>query len=305
MIGTIFTITNKEGEEIKINDHTTDPSKIIALQNYPTFETDIKNNEIDKEGQHGIWDFYSFLGKRIITFSGVIVGDLEADVEEVKNNLINVMSIPLQSDETMNGYVTIKWVDPLGSSWQVEAKLMRSIQFSRNMRQNYRLDFNFSVKSSDPYIYSQVLNTQVGVRGYIKQGAQFPIILPTVMGQNQVNTLVVSNDGEVTVHTIIRIYGEDQGDVTNPRIQNVTTGKTFQLDTVLVGASNWIEINSLEGTVVDQDGDDLSGLINADSEFILLKPGTNELLYISDEDPIVTLESPTAPWTVKFRTAKI
>lgn len=305
MIGTTYTITNRDGELIKINDHVTNPNQIIALQEYPSFDVDIKNNEIDREGQHGIWDFYSYFGKRIMTFSGVIVGATEQDVEAVKNKLIKVTSIPLQSDEDNDGYVVVKWTDVNGESWQVEAKLIKSIQFGRPMKQNYRLDFNFSLKANDPYLYSQTLNTQVGIRGYIQQGAQFPIELPATIGQNLNNLLTVTNDGEVSIHTLIRIYGEDQGDITNPKIENRTTGKTFQINTVITGASNWIEIDSNEGTVVDQSGADLSGDIDTESEFILLAPGSNELLYTSDEDPVITLESPTAPWSIKFRTAKI
>ena len=305
MIGLQYTITNKDGDEIILNDHTTDPSRIIALQVYPQFDIDVKNTEIDKEGQHGIWDFYSYFGKRLVTFTGVIIGDTEEDAEAVKNQLTKVLAIPLQSSESQNGYVTLKWTDSIGASWQVECKLVRNIQFSRNMKEVYKLDFNFSLKSNDPYIYSQILNTQVGIRGYLQQGATFPIMLPAVIGQSVNNLLTVTNAGDVAIHTLIRLYGEDQGDITNPRIKNNTTGKTFQVNTTIVGSANWIEIDTNAGTVVDQSGADLSGDIDEDSEFITLVPGANDLLYESDEDPVITLESPTAPWTVKFRTAKI
>jgi len=51
MIGTKFTLENADGQSIIINDHDTDPLNCIALQEYPTFELEIKNQEIAKEGQ--------------------------------------------------------------------------------------------------------------------------------------------------------------------------------------------------------------------------------------------------------------
>jgi hypothetical protein len=80
---------------VTINDHT-DPQNVIALQDYPTFDLDIRNEEIPKDGQHGIWDFYSFYGRRLIVFSGVIVGEDEAHVVTLRDTLINVTKLPAQ-----------------------------------------------------------------------------------------------------------------------------------------------------------------------------------------------------------------
>ncbi len=305
MIGTIFEIKNKDDVSILLNDHVTTPSQIIALQSYPQFEVDIKSNEVEREGQHGIWDFNSYYGKRMISFSGVIVGMSEADVETVKNKLMRVLSLPSQPDAVQNGYVTISWTDSQGASWQVEAKLNKDVNFDRKIKEVFRLDFNFTVKASDPYIYAQVLRQFAGVRGYTQLGATFPIILPATIGLSEHNVLSIENTGQVMVDTIIRLYGEDQGDITNPRIVNKTTGKTFQLNLVMAGADEYMDIDSKEGTVVDQDGNDRSADIDGASQFILLKQGVNDLVYKSDEDPVITLETPTALWTIKFRPAKI
>ena len=304
MIGTQFTLTNSEATSIILNDFS-NPDQIIALQKYPTFDVDIKSRETDKDGQHGIWDFYSYYGKRVVTFSGVIVGTSEADVEVVKDNLTQVLNLPVQPVSGSDGTVTLKWQDANGLNWQLDCKLNRPVQFSRAMKQSLRLDFTFSVKSADPFIVSQNLISVTGVRGYDSAVSVFPFAIPAIMGTIGVGAVTVPNTGKVSAHTVIRIYGESAGDVTNPRIMNITTGKTFKVNRVISGASDWIEIDTKMGTVLDQDGVDVSGDIDAGSEFVLLATGDNSIMYLSDEDPSVTLYLPTAVFNIKYRLTKI
>ena len=304
MIGTQFTITNRGGESFILNNHS-NPDRIVALQAYPTFDVDIKNNEVSREGQHGVWDFYSYYGRRSITFRGVIVGSTEAEVEAARDDMVKILALPVQPGTSEDGYVTVKWADANGSSWQIEAKLQNSINFNRNLKETYRLDFIFSLKAADPFIVSQNLITVVGTRGYVSAGAGFPIELPAVIGESQVGVVNINNTGAVYAHTVIRIYGESAGDITNPVIENLTTGQRFELATVISGEDNWIEIDSKEGTAVDQDGTDVSGTIVGSSNFITLKPGENQLLYSSDEDPQIVVYLPTAPFSTSFRLTKI
>lgn len=305
MIGTLYTLTNKRGDTITLNDHVTDPSRIIALQSYPGFDVDIKNNEVAREGQHGSWDFYSFYGRRVITFQGMLIGETEADVEAMKNLMQECLAFPIQPVEGDDGYVYLRWADLDASEWEIECKLMSSIQFSRPMGVPYRLDFTLSLKANDPFILSQEAITQVGIRAYTSTGGSFPLSLPTILGSHEVNALHVNNTGLLDAHTVIRIYGEADGDITNPVIRNLTTGKEFAITAVIDGVDEWIEIDSKEGTIVDQDGTDLSTGVAVDSEFITLRAGDNVITYRSDEDPAETLYFPSALFSVAYRSTKI
>lgn len=301
MIGYTYTITNKTGDSFKINDFVTDPLNFIALQQYPDMDIDVKNNEQNLDGQHGIWDFFSYFGKRRISFNGVIIGEDEAEAETLRSQIIRVLALPLQPETDDDGYVTISWVDALSISWSIQAKIDRAPKFNRSMRQNYRLDFLLSFKSADPFILSSDSTDTEGVRGYITYGVLFPIELPATMGTVKSNELEVDNDGNIYAHTVIRLYGESGGAITNPTITNNTTGKFFTIDTIISGASNYIEIDSKEGTVLDQDGNDLSAYINEASEFILLKPGANDLLYTADDG----IRTPAGVFAVVFNSTKI
>lgn len=294
MIGTEFTLTNKAHPErtITINDRTTDPAKFIALQSYPTFEADVRNDEIPKEGQHGIWDFFSFYGKRTITFEGVIVGANEADISEIRDLLVQVTALPAQPTTDDDGTVIISWTDPLDRDVQTEAKILTSPRFTRNMKEKYRLDFFITLKSANPAIESQDVTEVNGVRGYPMGGTTMPFMLPVELGTTYVNRFTVNNVGSAISDVTIRLYGGASFPINNPRISNLTTGVFMQINVELADETEYVEINTKEGTIVDQDGIDLSGNLEAGSGFPRLDIGENELFYTSDES-VGELSPPT------------
>ena len=283
MIGTTFTIVNKAHPTkfVTFNDHATD--NVIALQTYPTFELEVRNDELTKEGQHGVWDFFSFYGKRLITFTGVIVGDNELEVHTQKELLQSVLELPSQPTSTDDGTVIVKWTDPLGRAVQTEAKIASTIRTFREMHQTYRLDFNFSLKSANPIIETQTLYNVNGLRGYPLTGIFLPFLSPFVMIANYINSFTVTNAGNTEANLVVRLYGGSMFPITNPTITNLTTGKSMKINTTLADASKHISIDSKDGSVLDQDGNDLSGLIESGSEFVRLNVGSNSLFYTSDE----------------------
>jgi hypothetical protein len=307
MIGYNFQLTSRAGQSITLNDLTTDPNNFIALQDYPVFDVDLKNSEMDKEGQHGIWDFYSFYGKRVMTFSGLIIGQDEAHVETLKRQLLQVTALPAQPDSTYDGMALIKWVDANSDSWQIYAKLANAIRFDRGLNQKTRLSFVMTLKAPYPLIESQAQYIFTGTRGWQGGGLMMAAKLPAKLNPNYSNTLNVINNGNAQAHTIIRLYGE-AGGVTDPYIRNNTLATNFIINTTLADETKYVEIDSKTGTVIDQDGNDLSGLVNGASEYILLRDGGNGLVYLSDESfgagsPINTNIPPVGQFTIKYRDA--
>jgi len=300
MIGVQYELINQNGDTITLNDHS-DPLNLIALQDYPTFELDIKNQEIQKEGQHGIWDFYSFYGKRLITFSGVIVGETEADVMEIQDQLKLVLGLPLEPTDTNNGIITIKYTDPRGRALQTTGKVFSYPRFSRVMREGFKLAFQVVLKSADPVIESQSATESDGVRGYLAGSLKLPTKLSAKVDIVKRQTLVITNLGNTYASPIITIHGA----LTNPRIENLTTGK-FMLFSHTLALGEYIKIDSKLGTIVDETGADISGDLQAGSEFIKLKSGDNELYLTSDENdgatnPIATRILPAEELNVEHR----
>lgn len=305
MIGYEFTITNRNGDSFSINDFSSiPPANGIALQDYPVFDVDVKNSELDREGQHGIWDFFSFYGKRVITLTGVIFGTTEAQVETLRKQMLKVLTLSPIPTAANDGYCDVEWTDANGDAWQIEAKMQDYPRFDRSMKQKLRLKFILSLKAKDPEIESQDAIVTDGLRGWQTGDFGLPVILPSEFDLVYDNEMVITNGGTVQAHTVIRLSGE-AGGITNPRIINGTTGAVFKVITTLADDTKWVEIDSKTGTVVDQDGNDLSADIDGASEYILLNVGDNSLVYLSDESegassPLTTWVYPTAAARVSF-----
>ena len=300
MIGTKFTLENADGHSIIINDHDADPLNFIALQEYPTFELEIKNQEIAKEGQHGIWDFNSFYGKRLIVFSGVIVGEDEEKVVEIQDQLKLVVGLPLEPIVGNDGVISIKYTDPRGRALQTTGKLYNPIRFSRNMREPFRLNFQLILKSANPDIESQAETESIGARGYEIFGAKLPTIMPVKLDTVKLQTLTVTNLGNTYANPIITINGA----LTNPKLENLSTGKYMSFTRTLA-LGNKIIIDVANGTIEDENGTDISGDLDIGSEFLKLKSGDNIFYLTSDENltenPIATRIIPAEVLEVDHR----
>jgi len=94
MIGTEITIRNHDtGESIVLNDHATDAENVIALQSFPTFEADIRANNVEKLGAHGEFRMPYYYSGRSVVLRGVIVGEDEAHVWAIKEKFDRIMSL--------------------------------------------------------------------------------------------------------------------------------------------------------------------------------------------------------------------
>lgn len=312
MIGSPFTIRRVSDATLSfdINNQAVSPSNFIALQGYPTMDTDIRNSEMEKEGQHGIWDFYSFYGKRTVIFEGVIVGDAESDVQTLVDSMKEVTALPNIPSSSDDGSVTIEWTDPTGRDVQLTGKLQSAIRFNRQMKRKYRLDFIMIFKCSDPTIESQTLTTSSGLRSYTMASILLPMEIPAIMDTVRENVVTVTNAGSAPALPKVRMYGSTLFTLNNPRITNGTTGDYMEITTVLNDETEYVEIDSKTGEVVNQAGADLSGSILAGSSFITIAVGDNDVYYTTDEsdrddplNPIADRRSPTAVVEIDHRDA--
>jgi len=124
----------------------------LLLQEYPVFEAEIRNEEQDRAGQHGIWDFFSFYWKRNVTLSGVILASSWSNLVHLQNLVKETLSLPAQPIQgTNDGYVNLKWTDAQGIEWNMNVKLTQDLQFSRPSGNRLRSTFFISLKSDSPY----------------------------------------------------------------------------------------------------------------------------------------------------------
>ena len=311
MIGFDFKITNKAGEYFIFNEGSqagahVDPLGVFALQKYPQFTKSIKNNEIARTGQVGVWDFNSYYGRLSITFQGIIVAETHQEAEQMKAKMQRVFALPAQPTATNDGYITIEWTDDDGVSKIVEAKLSQDISFDRRLGDRTTIDFSINLKTKTPYIYSGAVGggmlSEQGVRGYSSYGGIFmPTLAPISWNGSLQNVLQIDNTASgVDSPTVIRLYGEAQQVITNPKITSLTTGTVMQVAVTLADENDYIELDGINGTIKNSAGIDISGSVTAGSQFITLIVGLNDLLYTSDQNPYITLLQPTAIFNIDY-----
>jgi hypothetical protein len=303
MIGYKYTLTNPNGSSFVINDYNTDPNNVIVLQQYPDMDVELNSNEVAKEGAHGIFDLPSFYGKRSISLEGVIGAQDELNLEALKNKIKQTLQL---DPNGLNNYLTLSWQDVAGRVWVVECRALNIPRFSRQLRDATEMTFLLQLKSPNPYIYAKNPIVVSGQRGYISAGGvALPMAVPFELLSDYTNTVIIDNQGSAPASPIYKIYGGAIIDLTNPRIINLTTGKEFSLQTTLTGSNSFIQVDTLNGTVTDENGNDVSANIVAGSAYPLLVPGANELVYVTDETPDNSGQPAIEEFEVSYKIAQI
>ncbi len=303
MISYKYNFKNKSGAELILNDHNPlTPDHVYALQSYPSISKSVKNNELDRNGQNNYWDFFSYYGKLSFNFSGIIVAENEIVLEQMKQDLLRVFSLPLQPTDINDGHITMEWQDNASVNKSVEVKLTNDIQFDRPLGKRYIMNFIIQLKAKTNYILDAgTPATATGTRAWYQQGGIIlPTLLPLSWNPNWQNTLTVNIIGNGGF-PVIRVYGESQQKIINPKITNTTTGEVFLLNLDLENQNSWVEIDTENGTVMNNFGNDVSGFVDLDSSFINLVTGENKFLYTSDNDPYVSGLLPTAVLEIKYK----
>ena len=168
------------------------------------------------------------------------------------------------------------------------------------MREPFRLNFQLILKSANPDIESQTLTENLGTRGYEAGSFQIPTKLPTKIDIVKRQTLTITNLGNTYANPVITINGA----LTNPKIENLSTGKYMSFSRTLALGEK-IVIDVANGTIEDESGVDISSDLDIGSEFIKLKSGDNILYLTSDENvsenPIATRIAPSEVLEVDHR----
>jgi hypothetical protein len=306
MIGYNFKLTNRNGDYVYLNTYVSGAKNYSLLQEYPTMEAEVINNELSKEGQHGIWDFYSFYGKRLVSFSGLLRGENQAEVLVQKNKIIKVLKLPNQPTVLDDGMVTLDWTDALGRDVTIEVKVTSDIQWSRNISEVDSLNFLINLKAPNPIIEAQEFITISGIRGYIASDVHLPLEMPVALTPTYMNKRTFTVGGDADTYSIIRLYGGNNLVINNPKIINLTTGEYMSFTYTLNGRGQFIAINGKTGTIINELGVDISSHLDAGSSFIDLEVGTNEFYYSSNEssdanNPLVTLIAPIEEFEIDYK----
>lgn len=113
----------------------------------------------------------------------------------------------------------------------------------------------------------------------MRAGRVYPRSYPLrYASSSPLGAVTVVNDGTAPTWPVLRLYGP----VTDPRVENQTTGERLLFTGLSVAAGDWLEVDCRERTVLVNGlpgQSRLSRLSFVDSEFLTLQPGSNTLRY--------------------------
>ena len=200
----------------------------------------------DRPGFHGIKTPRAFWRERVMRLIIGVRSSTSADYETRRRALQAAFDTP------RDGLTWLKFVTQGSLSLQTQVHLNSQIQAPLKGGEVTIGDFRIELIAEDPVLYSQTQSVP-------------EITFATGSG-------VVTNGGNAAVYPVIRVHGS----VTNPVITNTTLGKTVSFTGLTVPAGEYIDINMLNETVVNQLGVTKYDFLNSD-DFWWLAEGNNTI----------------------------
>lgn len=297
MIGTQLTIKNHDtGVQIVLNDHITDEQNVIALQSFPSFEADMRANAVPRYGAHGEYNLPHYYSGMSIVLQGVIVGETEADVWDIKDRFDAVMKLPrgaypkeyVGSDvfpPMNNQTVRLSFTTPNGKNAFIDATPIKAVSYDRPLKQTFLLNFQVILRASYPYLLiddSLTPNVETGSLGSFVEGFKLNTgntKLPISLSNDYVaGSVVVTVDNPC--FAILTMNGSNDGTLINPRITNLTNKTFTEVRKPITGANRFFKINGVYQTMTDENGASVKAYSNG--EYVYLDAGDNTLVYTAE-----------------------
>lgn len=183
----------------------------------------------------------------------------------------------------------ITWDDELGVAdinERIECRVLRRASISRDEDTEWNpYVLVVELVASDPAIYEDTLNIETITPFASSAGLTYPVTYPKAYGAGGSGAgTVVVNAGVWETWPTLTINGPSTGTLTNPIIENITTGKKVELDAnggVSIGVAQQlvIETHPLRRSILFTTGASRYGRQSDASEFWPLEPGNNELRF--------------------------
>lgn len=256
---------------------------IISLTETPSgfHSPELRHSEEARQGQHGILDYDTFVGKRALVFTGQLIApDRETMVALVDKlqKAFTVSAIPNKDD----GYRELLFTEEDGIAKKVFAKVDKMPEYAEELGFPFIRNFMVALKCKEPRKLSQSIKTQPEIKADILGGQIIiPFKLPLKIGWNYVYKKTLVNAGNFAASPVITIHAP----CLNPKILNRTYDVFMQFICTLTG-NDYLKIDVLDGTatVYREDGstEDALLVLTNNSEFFYLLSGENEVVFLEE-----------------------
>lgn len=232
----------------------------------------------EKPGEDGGNVSSALYGMRIVTLPGRVNGSNPTQFEA--NRLLLSQACAIQRDSS--GYpvlIRCQFTTLAGATYYFYAQPAKP-QFAWN-NINFS-DFLIQLTVPDPQLFSATAVDSGSIILPTSSGITFPVTFPVSFGGTVGGSVAVTNNGSLFSWPIITLTGQ----LTNPYILNVTTGRIMQLNYTL-NAGDTIKIymgdsNGVLGKrIMLNDVDSLIATKTSDSEWWAIEPGENLIAFSS------------------------
>lgn len=265
----------------------------IAVQRVSGFTApSVRHEEDSIAGNHGIVDHLSYVGGRIITLEGMIKGITQSSHDALVEDLLEAYilpAVPTEESQEKRGYFPLTFTASGETSKFINCKVHAFPRIERTLHTRCSSFFFLQLRCEDPRIYSSSLHVENLQKAVLRSG--FPTIFPTMFGvAGYLHQESVQNAGNWEAPIAYRLINSGVTNVATPRLTNVTTG-TYQEFNITLLPDEYIDVDTLAGTAVDQDGNDVLPDETNDSEWIWLQKGSNTLRLTSESgNPEIDIE---------------
>ena len=244
------------------------PIKIVEANGFDDLPT-LRKGDIARSGDHGMFRGSDWLGERVVGFKLRIVGQanqaaLDALIDSLRQATIVQTSqeLPLivNGNRLINCRPSRRFVpDPIDEwqSWTVAPE----IEFT----------------ATDPRIYDSTLQQPNAGLATVSGGVTFPATFPLSFGAPASGGYIfVTNNGTFETRPVAVI----QGPVTNPSIQNVTSGQTLAFS-ITLGNTDTLTVDFNARTVLLNGTGNRYNAITVGSSWFTLAPGNSTIRFLA------------------------
>jgi len=253
-------------------------------------EVSVDNSQIARQDWHGVLSNPTYARGRLITIEGFCFSSNANDrstrgtARNIVNELFQLETFPSQGE----GFKELSFTDDDGVNKFINAKVYKKPAFS-HVKGSPLINFNLDLFAQDPLVYSEDKVSQDSDYGLIG-GVALPTVLPIPLS-GVLNPATITNAGDFGSPIKITVTG----DIVNPKIYHVETGKFFKLARTL--SSETLEIDTSLTTATIAGASVLSDRA-AGSQWLYANPGVNNYVLLGDDFDIDDQDKATL--TIEF-----
>lgn len=225
-----------------------------------------------RQDYHGTISNPTFADGKLIEVRGEIFSTSKSARGTSRNvvaNLFKIEDFPAEDNELKR----LEFTDDDATSWFIMAKVYTMPEYTHE-RGDPVISFFAQLYAPDPLLKSAVMQTESGIYG-LWGGLSLPVELPDDL-IGTINPVECLNSGNFAAKAKITVTGE----ITNPKIYNLTTGRYFKFNITMV-AGDVLIIDTEEATA-ELNGVNAMGDRVAGSNWLFVNSGTNFFLLTGD-----------------------